>query len=81
MALPKARICASLKRRGWGEALGDTCGDEAGWMRGELMGRYLGVLEPAAGAGVGRKSGDEGSERTPVLLPELDRETLSKTPR
>ena len=84
MAVPRARMCASRTRRGNEVGFGeDGCGDEVGWIRGELMGRYFGVLEPpvCADVFVGRRRGEEGSERTPVLEAELDRGKLSKAER
>jgi len=54
---------------------GGSRGDDIGAMRGEPpIGRYFGVEEPA----VGRRSGEDGRERTPdPLVPDL----FSKTER
>lgn len=59
-----------------GAVVGGRRGELSGAIRGELpIGRYLGVELPA----VGRRRGDDGSDRTPVpLTPGLLSKTLRK---
>jgi len=77
---PSARMCIILVRRGvvvgLGAEVGGRRGDPTGAIRGDpLIGRYFGVELPA----VGRRRGDDGSDRTPVpLAPALLSKTLRK---